>query len=221
MKLERCESIMSLEQSNKEFWHIKYHPAPVRKILTEIKDFSELMVDLAYSSLLFDDPDLAEEVVELEDKVDRLMPLLVMNAALAVRDKEDAEAIYPIIKTASAIDRISNEAAGIARVVLRKIGVDPLVSEALTCTDERLVRTSISSGSILKQKQLGELGLETNIGVIIRAVRRNGELYLDIDDEFVLKVNDVLIAKGTDTGIVELDMLARGGLKNIPKPKVI
>jgi uncharacterized protein with PhoU and TrkA domain len=212
---------MSSDQSNKESFHIKYHPAPVRKILTEIKDLSELMVDLAYSSVLFDDIDLAEEVVELEDEVDRLMPLLIMNAALAIRDKEDAEAIYPIIKTASAIDRISNEAAGIARVVLRKIGVDPLISEALAYADERLVRTSISSDSILKQKKLGELGLETNIGVIIRAVRRNGELYLDIDDEFVLKVNDVIVAKGTDTGIVELDMLARGGLKTIPKPKVI
>jgi uncharacterized protein with PhoU and TrkA domain len=212
---------MSFNQSNKDYFHIKYHPAPVRKILTEIKDLSELMVDLAYSSVLFDDLDLAEEVVELEDEVDRLMPLLIMNAALAVRDKEDAESIYPIIKTASAIDRISNEAAGIARVVLRKIGVDPLISEALSYADERLVRTSISSDSILRQKKLGEVGLETNIGVIIRAVRRNGELYLDIDDEFVLEENDVIVAKGTDTGIVELDMLARGGLKMIPKPKVL
>jgi hypothetical protein len=37
----------------------------------------------------------------------------------------------------------------------------------------------------------------------------------------VLDVNDVIVAKGTDTGIVELDMLARGGLKRIPKPKVM
>ncbi len=221
MELERCESIMSFDQSNKEFLRIKYHPAPVRKILTEVKDLSELMVDLAYSSVLFDDLDLAEEVVELEDEIDRLMPLLIMNAALAIRDKEDAEAIYPIIMTASAIDRISNEAAEIARVVLRKIGVDPLLSEALSYADERLVKTSISSDSILKAKTLGELELETNIGVIIRAVRRNGVFYLDIDDEFVLEENDVIIAKGTDTGIVELDMLAKGGLTTIPKPKVI
>jgi len=212
---------MSFDQLNKESLQIKYHPAPVRKILTEIKDLSELMVDLAYSAVLFDDLDLAEEVVDLEDEVDRLMSLLIMNAALAIRDKEDAEAIYPIIKTASAIDRISNEAARIARVVIRKIGVDPLISEALSYADERLVRTSISSDSILQQKKLGELGLETNIGVIIRAIRRNGELYLDIDDDFMLGVNDVIVAKGTDTGIVELDMLARGGLKRIPKPKVI
>jgi len=212
---------MSFDQSNKEFFHIKYHPAPVRKILTEVKDLSELMVDLAYSSVLFDDVDLADEVVELEDEIDRLMPLLIMNAALAIRDKEDAEAIYPIIMTASAIDRISNEAAGIARVVLRKIGVDPLISEALSYADERLVKTSISSNSILKEKTLGELELETNIGVIIRAVRRKGVFYLDIDDEFKLEENDVIIAKGTDTGIVELDMLAKGGLKTIPKPKVI
>lgn len=211
---------MVMDQSD-HGWRIKYSPVPIRKLLTEIKDLSELMLDLAYSSVLFDDPDLAEEVVELEEKIDRLMPLLVMNATLAVRDKEDAETIYPIIMTAFAIDRISNEAAGIGRIVLRKIGVDPLILEALTIADERLVRTVVLYDSILKEKTLDELGLKTNIGVTIRTIRRDGMLFLNPDDDFQLAVGDVLIAKSTDIGVVEFDMLARGTLKSIPKPAVM
>ena len=40
-------------------------PRNLREMLAEAKDSSELMVDLAYASLYFGDPDMAEEVGEL------------------------------------------------------------------------------------------------------------------------------------------------------------
>ena len=44
----------------------------VEEIVLEIKDKSELMVDLAYSSLLYDNTTIAKEVYDLEDLVDKL-----------------------------------------------------------------------------------------------------------------------------------------------------
>jgi len=41
-------------------------------IVLEIKDKSELMVDLAYSSVLYDNKTIAEEVYDLENLVDNL-----------------------------------------------------------------------------------------------------------------------------------------------------
>ena len=41
-------------------------------IVLEIKDKSELMVDLAYSSLLHDNQIIAKEVYDLEDLIDNL-----------------------------------------------------------------------------------------------------------------------------------------------------
>ena len=41
-------------------------PRTLRAMLAEAKDTSELMVDLAYASVYFDDPHMAEEVDELE-----------------------------------------------------------------------------------------------------------------------------------------------------------
>ncbi|MEA3218260.1 MAG: hypothetical protein QOJ19_4416, partial [Acidimicrobiia bacterium] len=45
----------------------------LRVMLTEAKDMSELMVDLAYAALYFGDPDMAEEVGGLEERMDELV----------------------------------------------------------------------------------------------------------------------------------------------------
>jgi len=57
-------------------------PRNLRAMLAEVKDLSELMVDLAYAALYFGDPDMAEEVGALED----VTPLLVDDHALDVHD---------------------------------------------------------------------------------------------------------------------------------------
>ena len=44
-------------------------PRNLRIMLAEAKDTSELMVDLAYASVYFGDPDMAEEVDGLEQRM--------------------------------------------------------------------------------------------------------------------------------------------------------
>ncbi|MEJ2272793.1 MAG: potassium channel protein, partial [Candidatus Bathyarchaeota archaeon] len=58
---------------------IEYKPISVREALTEMKDVSEIMIDLAYSSALFNSHELAEEVMELEKRVDYLDYIIDMN----------------------------------------------------------------------------------------------------------------------------------------------
>ena len=45
-------------------------PRNVKDLLAETKDVSELMVDLAYAAVFFNDADLAEEVDVLEERMD-------------------------------------------------------------------------------------------------------------------------------------------------------
>ena len=42
---------------------IEYRPIPVRTLLVEMKDLSELMLDLAYSSALFHNAELAKDLL--------------------------------------------------------------------------------------------------------------------------------------------------------------
>jgi uncharacterized protein with PhoU and TrkA domain len=202
---------------NKE---IKYKPVSIRDILTELQTTTTLMIDLAYSAVLFNDKELAEDVIEMEAKVNDLKTRLLMNTAIAVRDAEDAETMVGIMQIGAVAYRISDAAADIARTVLLGLVPDPRVLEALTKTKERLIRTKIASNSILVNKALGKLNLEINIGVNIMVVRRDKELITNPGPKVLLAEGDLLIARGSDVGVSELDKLARGELKAVPHPKL-
>jgi len=47
---------------------LKYRPVNVKEIITTIRDTAELMLDLAYSSILFKESHFGEEVIELWKK---------------------------------------------------------------------------------------------------------------------------------------------------------
>ena len=123
---------------------IEYRPVSVREALTEMKDVSEIMIDLAYSAALFNSHELAEEVLELEKRVDYLAYMLNMSAMLAARDAKDAEALTGILTVATATNEISDAAADIAALVLQEIGIHPLVRDAFEKMEERLGRADIA-----------------------------------------------------------------------------
>ncbi len=197
---------------------IRYRPISAMDLLIELQTISNLMVDLAYSSVLFTDRELAQEVVELEDRVEDLRTLLMINVAVAARSAEDAEAMVGIMRLGTVAEMISNSAGEIASIVLSGLGVDQAVLDAFTRTAERLIRTRVLPGSILVGKSIGTLRLEAKIGVDIMAIRRGRELHVKPDLGMRLLEGDVLIARGSDVGVAEFDGLAKGELKEIPKP---
>jgi uncharacterized protein with PhoU and TrkA domain len=189
---------------------IEYKPIPVRDLLVEMKDLSELMIDLAYSAALFDSRALAEEVIEMEKRVDTLAYILDMNAMIAARDAEDAEALVGVSVVATAADKISDAAGDIAAIVLQGIGVHPIIREAFEKVEERLTRAEVKPGSVLAKKQVGELELAAKMGVDIIAIRRNKEWIINPKDDERIEEGDVLIARGAPLGIEELEGLAEG-----------
>jgi uncharacterized protein with PhoU and TrkA domain len=191
----------------------EYKPRPVRNLLIEIKNLSELMIDLAYSAALFHSHELAEEVLELENRVDTLTYILGMNAMLAARDAEDAEALIGVYVVATAADKISDAAADIATIVLQKIGIHPIVREAFQKVEERLARAKVEFSSILAGHKLKELELAAKIGVDIIAIRRKGEWIINPKDNETIDREDVLIARGAPMGIEELKELADGTIQ--------
>jgi len=141
---------------------VAYQPIPVRSLLVEMKDLSELMIDLAYSAVMFNDRDLAEEVMEMEKRVDYLGYLLLMNASLAVRDKNDAEQIVSIMKTASSANKISDAAADIMEQMMelsRKHPGAAITAKTIISSMKQHMRTSATMyhGVSLDKKQMPEL----------------------------------------------------------------
>jgi len=189
---------------------IEYKPISIRDLLVEMKDTSELMIDLAYSAALFNSKKLAEEVLELEEHVDALAYLLNMNAMLAARDAEDAEALIGVCTVASATDKISDAAADMATIVLRGIGIHPIIREVFERVEEHLTCVKVKSDSQLVGRKIGDLKLAAEIGVDLIAIRRGKRWMIDPEDEEVLREGDVLIARGAPKGIEELEKI--GGI---------
>jgi len=189
---------------------IEYKPISVRELFLEIKNLSELMIDLAYSAALFNDKELAEDVLELENRVDTLTYFLEMEIMIAARDAKDAEALVGVSTVASAADKISDAAADIAAIVTQNIGVHPIVSDVFEKVEERLMRAKASEESILVGKQIGELDLAARMGVDIIAIRRNKDWIIDPKETEEIKFGDILIARGAPSGIKEFKELAEG-----------
>ena len=194
---------------------IEYRPISVREALTEMKDLSEIMIDLAYSAALFHSRELAEEVLELEKRVDYLAYILDMNAMLAARDAEDAESLIGVATVAAATDKISDAAADIATIVLKEIGIHPIVREAFEKVEERLARAKVKPDSVFINKRVGDLELAAKIGVDIIAIRRGKEWIVDPSGDETIVEGDVLIARGAPLGVEELKGLAEGKIKEM------
>jgi uncharacterized protein with PhoU and TrkA domain len=197
------------------FEKIEYKPIPVRELLLEMKNLSELMIDLAYSAALFNDKELAASTLELEERVDMLAYLLDMELMVAARDAKDAEALIGVTTVAAATDKISDAAGDIAAIVTRDIGVHPIVSAIFEKVEERLMRATVSEGSAIAGKQIGKLDLAARMGVDIIAIRRNKDWIIDPkDDERVLR-GDILITRGAPQGIKDFKELAEGSLAKL------
>lgn len=193
--------------------NVKYRPVPVRDLFLEMKNLSELMIDLAYSAALFNDRELAEDILELENRVDTLDYLLEMTIMIAARDAHDAEALAGVSAVASAADKISDAAADIAAIVTQNIGVHPIVSQVFEKVEERLMQAKVGADSSLVGKRVGELDLAARMGVDIIALRRDKDWVINPQKTERVRSGDVLIVRGVYSGIKEFKELAEQKLR--------
>ncbi len=198
-----------------KFEKIQYKPIPVRELLLEMKNLSELMIDLAYSSALYNDKDLAEDVLALESRVDTLAYLLDMEIMVASRDPRDAEAMVGISRVASATDKISDAAADIAAIVTRNIGIHPIVGEIFEKVEERIMKVTVKPNSVIAKQRIDELNLAARMGVDIIAIRRNNDWILNPKKTEKVFQGDILITRGAASGIEEFKDLAEGELAKL------
>ena len=193
---------------------VEYTPISVRETLILMKDISELMIDLAYSAALFNNRELAEEVMELEKRMDTLVYILNMNLMLAAKDKDDAESLAGVAKVGSLTNSISDAAADIAGIVLNNIGIHPIVREVFQRTEEHLARIEVKEESIIAEKTVNELDLAAKIGADIIAIRRGKHWMINPEKEVVMP-EDVLMAMGTASGLEMLERAARGEVREL------
>src|SRR5436309_4090520 len=171
-------------------------PRNVKELLVELKDASELMVDLAYAAVFFNEEDLAEEVEELEERMDGHLRRLREVAMLAARSPEDAEAMAGVLHIAAAIEKIGDAASDMARVVQARLGIPDALRPDLRHADEIVGRVKVREDAPGVGRPLRDLSLPTETGMWLIAIRRGAEWEFDPGPETVLTEGDVLVFQG-------------------------
>ncbi len=195
---------------------IKYVPRNLKDLLTEMKDTSELMVDLAYSAMVYDDEDIAEEVIRLEEKMDTLDYHMKIGAMLSTRRVEEAEEMSGVLQVARASENISNAAGDIAKIVLMDMGIPRELNLAMREADETIARATVGEDSIIAGRNLEDIEFDTEAGMWIIAIRRNDEWIYDPSHNTRIRPDDVLFARGHDEG-VPLFMELVTNIKYVPR----
>jgi uncharacterized protein with PhoU and TrkA domain len=173
----------------------------------ELKDTSELMIDLAYSSLLLNSRDLAEEVQKLEESVDKMhtgFELLVLSSSFK---KEDVKGFLGLIRLGVVAEKIADAAYEVAEVVLRGIEPHPVLKLALEEAEETVTYVRVSENSVLVGKTLHEAHIPDETGMWVLAIRK-GDKCVRPKRESKIQVGDVLIASGYAEGEEDLKRLA-------------
>ena len=180
---------------------VEYEPVSVKELLAEMKDTAELLIDLSYSAVLLRSNAVAEEVLELESRMDLLQLRARMSLLMAARNPDDAEALAPVLGIVGAAEKISDAAGDIAKVVLEDVGLPEAMRAALPESVETLVRVKIDPDSPLVGDALATSNLETETGVRVIAIRRTGDWLTDPDGETVLRGGDVALLRGPKIGV--------------------
>jgi uncharacterized protein with PhoU and TrkA domain len=177
-------------------------------MLAEAKDTSELMVDLAYAAVYFNDPGMCEEVAQLEERLNDLVQDMRAVCILAVRRPAEAESMASVLQVISAIEGIGNAAIDITRIVTHRLGIPPELIGDLSNAEEVSHRVWVRDGSHMANFPVASLELPVATGLRIMAVRRDRSWITEIDGDLILLPGDVLFLRGSPAGLMRLHELA-------------
>jgi len=162
-----------------------------------MKNVSELSVDLAYASVLFDDEALAEEVHSLEVEVDSLQSRLEAWTLRAAADLEDPVSLRSLLHLAGSTELISDAALEITEGILRDIDTHPVIAESVRESDVAVRRVRVDPDSAFDDEPLGTL-LDAHPGVSVIAIHRpDDEWVFYPDDDTSIGAEDSLMVRGT------------------------
>lgn len=178
-----------------------------KDVLVDMKDISGSMLDLAYSAVLYSNPEIAKEVFKLEEKMHSLLYKLRISTMLGARNLEDAIEFAGILQIASAAEKISNAASDIAKIATSVDITGYLDREDF---EEAVLNVKIKPTSVFKNKTLKGLKLETEAGMRVLAIKRGSKWIYSPDKDERLLLDDLIITSGPTEGIPAFYKMATG-----------
>jgi len=177
--------------------------------LVEMKNTSELTIDLAYSSLLLNNRFLAEEVQLLYQRTENInidLEQLLLSCQLM---GDDSKGLISLVRMGMAAERIAFAASKIAQVVLRGIEPHQVLKMMIQSADETVERVAVPDDSPIIGKNLKDAQLPEETGWWILVIKR-GDKWVRPKASTVVEHGDVLIASGYSDGEGDFKQVVTG-----------
>ncbi|MEX0568446.1 MAG: potassium channel family protein [Candidatus Njordarchaeota archaeon] len=178
-------------------YKIKAPNLSLKDLLVKIKDLAEIQLDLAYTSVIYEDREAAEQAIKLEDKITEYLGYAIIRAVMAGKDIELAEKLLALIRFAGALEIISNAAADIARLTIENVSLGAfrdLLMQADEVTIRARVRRKEAEGKSVEE-------IENITGMRIVAIKRRKKWILNPPSELKVWREDIVYLSGPEERI--------------------
>jgi uncharacterized protein with PhoU and TrkA domain len=202
----------------------KYKPVNVKDAIAEIKDIVGLMLDLAYSSILFKEPEFSEIVIELDDRLNELMFRARASVMLAARGIDEIEELTSVLQVIDSMALLGSAAKDLAKILLDNIGLPSAFLKSTHLVEETIVSTIIPNDSKACNISIADIENETSMRII--AVK-NDEWIINPADDLIINANDKVIAKGPSQALVTFNIFIHDkheefpSLEELKEPKIL
>ncbi len=202
----------------------KYKPVNVKDAIAEIKDVVELMLDLAYSSILFKEPEFSNIVIELDDRLNELMFRARVSVMLAARGIEEIEELTGVLQVIDSMSILGSAAIDLVKILLDNIGLPSAFLKSTHLVEETITSAIISSDSKVVGMSIADIENETSIRII--AIKKN-EWIINPQDTLIINAHDRIIAKGPSQALPTFNIFVYGkheefpSLEELEEPKVL
>ena len=188
----------------------------LEEMLLELKDTSEFMVDLAYSSLIYDNEEIAEEVIFLAGTMEDLaLKIQELVVEIGMSKPEEIARIVVLIKLQTSIMSISAAAKSIADVVLRGLGKHPVIAMSIKESETTISLAKVTDDSVFNGRTFAELRLSSQCGMFVIAIKRDKDYIFGPGKNTRIEAGDILIAKGPEDGVPAFKDFADGTDKEL------
>jgi uncharacterized protein with PhoU and TrkA domain len=171
-----------------------------RDLLSELMDSSELQLDLAYTALFFNDRDLAEDVIELQQKLENKYVDFEETTLKLAKVIPSPEKLWSLVRTGDHVKDIIDAASTIAEVVLKGLPMHPVIQSIFESSNETVRRIRVDPVSQLDEKTLGEVRLQEISGMRVICIKRGDGWVCGPGSGTTVKGGDILYVRGPAEG---------------------
>ena len=160
-------------------------------------DISETMIELALAALFFNNEELAEDILEMEELMDGLNIAFEKDLLDLAQLVEIPRNLTGIMRIIFSCELIADAAAHIAENIIKGFEPHSILQQAIRETSEIVVRETLSEDSYFKDKTYNELqDSRYKRGFHIIALKREHKWIYSFKPDFIFEEGDLLIGLG-------------------------